>query len=122
MGGHYDAAVVREVVKVRTTHATVHVVGGDELHAPLGIPEGTSGGVRDVSGLASILAPVKDDLLLSRDLDFFSFPHLTEDYQGGNDGGNRQQPPPQNSSPDDKGSPWIELRSLPQRLILRVPG
>ena len=87
VGGHYDAAIVREVVKVRTTHATVDVVGGDEMNAPLGIPEGTSGGVRDVSGLASILAPVKDDLLLSPDLDFFGFPHLTDDYQGGKDGG-----------------------------------
>jgi hypothetical protein len=83
MGGHNDAAIVPEMVEVRTGHATVGVVRGDELHAPLGIPKGTGGDVRDVVGPASVLAPVENDLFRSRDLDPRAFPHVADDYQPG---------------------------------------
>jgi hypothetical protein len=57
------------MVEVRAGHATFGVVRGDELHAPLGIPERAGENVRDVVGRANALAPIEDCLFQSYYLD-----------------------------------------------------
>ncbi len=80
-------------------------MGGDELYALLGVPEGAGRDVRNVVGRTGVLAPIEDGFLQPRYVDGpgvlrLCFPHrfvlrLGEQYQTSHEGREHQEHQPE---------------------------